>query len=258
MGRTLTYYILTSSSWIYDDSGTRITDTSGNQLTLAANEFPIKMTISGHIARAATIDGPGAIHLSNNSASISYTASPSFYIVSSSGGGTTMTHTNPAWKTFVGGNLKGQPLAINTVNGAYTHDNRWEVIIYTHYIIGAPGTITTPTSASDAFSLSWVASTPNDGTIANYEIQARDRVNSSASWGGWFTLNTSTTNSLSVSPNTSNDRAQRQYRVRAIGTNSAYNSDWNTSGAVTYLAGMPQTVIQYEVITAATGRTYEI
>jgi len=30
MGRTLTYYVLTSGNWIQSDSGTRITDTSGS------------------------------------------------------------------------------------------------------------------------------------------------------------------------------------------------------------------------------------
>ena len=136
---------------------------------MAVNEFPIKMTISGQISRVASVNGNGALYLCDNSASISYSASPAFYIICSADGVTTMTHTNPAWKTFVGGSLKGQPLALRA-DGNYHHSNRWEVKIYTHYCIGAPGAITVPTSASDIFTLSWGASTANDGTIAHYEI----------------------------------------------------------------------------------------
>lgn len=257
MGRTLTYYVLTSDSWIYGDSGTRITDTSGNQLILATNEFPIKMTISGKIARAASIDGPGTVYLCTNDGSNTYAASPSFYIVSSSGGGTTMTHASPAWQTFIGGSLKGQPLAVCASNGGYTHPNRWEVIIYTHYTISAPATVTAPSSATDVFNLTWDASTPNDGTISHYEIQARDRTSNGA-WSNWFTLNISTSTWMPVSPNSSAASAQRQYRVRAVGTDEAYSSDWVTSSAVTFLTGVPQTVIRYEIIKAATGKTYEI
>ena len=257
MGQTLTRYVLTDSNWI-GDSATRITDTSGNQLILAPNEFPIQMTISGQISRVASINANGTVQLSDTSGSIVYNASPSFFIKCSSDGGTTMTHTNPAWLTFIGGNLKGQGLAVKASNGGYHHPNRWEVKIYTRYTIGTPGTIITPANANDVFTLTWGASTPNDGTIAYYEVQAQDRTNSGAAWSNWFTLNTTNTTSLVVSPNTSINQAQRQYRVRAIGTDTAYNSDWNTSSIVVYLSGMPQTVIQYEIITAATGKTYEL
>lgn len=257
MGQTLTRYLLSSAGNLDTSPGQQITDSSGNQLVLAANEFPVKITASGTIGRIAAIQGPGIIKVCSNNTSNSYAISPSFTIKADSDNGTTITHTSPAWLTFSGGNLKGQPLALIATNGAYRH-SQWEIKIYTKYAISAPGTITAPTSASDIFILSWVASTANDGVIDHYEIQVRDRTNSNASWSNWFTLNISTTTEIVVSPNTSANQAQRQYRIRAIGTDTSYNSEWNTSNTVTYLSGLPQTVVQYEVITAATGKTYEI
>lgn len=257
MGQILTRYLLSSAGSLDTSPGQQITDSSGNQLVLAVNEFPVKITASGTIGRIAGIEGPGIIKVCSNNTSNSYAISPSFTIKADSDNGTTITHTSPAWLTFSGGNLKGQPLALIATNGAYRH-SQWEIKIYTKYAIGAPGTITAPTSASDIFTLSWTASASNDGTISYYEIQARDRASGSASWGSWFSLNSSTSTSLSVSPNTSANQAQRQYRIRAIGTDTSYNSEWNTSNTVTYLSGLPQTVVQYEVITAATGKTYEI
>lgn len=266
MGRTLTYYVLTSSAWIQSDSGTRITNTSGSQLILDANEFPTKMTISGQISRVPTVNGNGIVYICTDDGNNSYAASPSFYITCSADGTTTMTHTNPAWKTFSGTNLKGKGLAVKVSNGGYHHGNRWEVKIYTQYIIDAPTGVSVPTSTSGITAISFTYSNPQDGVIDCYEIQARDRMSASNSWGSWFTLTTfipptgtsSTGTALTVSPNTAANQAQRQYRIRAVGTDTAYNSDWTVSNTVTYLANGPVAVLRREIIKASTAKTYEI
>ena len=264
MGRTITGYAGPESktSWMNDGSAIKIMTSSGGstQVTLNSNEFPVKVTVSGWLGRVASLNGNDTIRIHNNADSSGYTVSPQFFVKCDSDGGTSMTHSSPAWVNFVGKNLKGVGLCIRNTNGASHYGvgknqgGVWTVKIYTHYTIEAPAQVTVPDTASGNVTLSWTASVAADGTISSYEIECRDRANSNESWGAWAGLTTSTGTSASVRPNSING-GQRQYRVRAIGTNTAYNSDWTesnicTSTATSVNVGDKITKVQFDALKA--------
>ena len=245
MGRMITGYAGPESktSWMNDGVPIPITTTSGGstQVILNSNEFPVKVTVQGWLGRVRTVNAGDTIYIHNNADSSGYTVSPNFFVKCDSDGGTSMTHSSPAWVDFVGTNLKGAGLCIRNTNSSSHYGagknqgGVWTINIYTHYAIEAPAQVTVPDTASGNVTLSWTASVAADGTVSSYEIQCRDRANSSESWGAWAGLTTSTGTSASVRPNTING-GQRQYRVRAIGTNAAYNSNWTESNICTSTA----------------------
>ena len=231
MGQTITRYLLTSQPNLNNENTVKITDTSGNVLTLGANEFPIKLTIAGSIERIASINANASLSVCKSDRTATHNIG-TFWLRCASDGGTSLKHTDTFWNTFTASNLRGQSLYLASGNVNGRHTNRWEIKIYTHYVIGAPASVSAPSTAGAMVTLTWAASTPNDGAISYYQIQCRDRDSSGASWGSWFDLTTSTTTSASVSINSRNN-GQRIYRVRAVGTNTAYNSDYTESGICT-------------------------
>ena len=264
MGRTITGYAGPESktSWMNSGTAIKIMTSSGGstQVTLNSNEFPVKVTVSGWLGRVASLNANDSIRIHNNADSSGYTVSPTFFVRCDSDGGTSITHSNPAWVDFVGKNLKGAGLCIRNTNGAShygvakNYGGVWTIKIYTHYAIEAPAQVTVPDTASGNVTLSWTASVAADGTISSYEIACRDRANSSESWSAWAVLTTSTGTSASVRPNTIGG-GQRQYRVRAIGTNAAYNSDWTESNICTSVApsvnvGDKITKLQFDALKA--------
>ena len=264
MGRTITGYAGPESktSWMNDGISIPITTTSGGstQIILNSNEFPVKVTVWGWLGRVTSVNAGDTICIHNNDNNIVYTVSPNFFVKCDSDGGTSMTHSSPAWIDFVGTNLKGAGLCIRNTNSSShygTGKNQggvWTINIYTHYAIEAPAQVTVPDTASGNVTLSWTASVAADGTVSSYEIQCRDRANSSEGWSAWAGLTTSTSTSASVRPNAVNG-GQRQYRVRAIGTNAAYNSNWTesnicTSTATSVNAGDKITKSQFDALKA--------
>ena len=231
MGRTITAYLLTSQPSFTNTNALAITDLNGNATTFAANEFPTKVTISGKIERSASINANASLSICKSDRTSLYNIR-SFWLKCASDGGTTLKHTDTGWNTFVGSDLKGLPLYIAGGNVNGRHTNRWEVLIYTHYSITAPATVTAPSTAGGLITLTWTAPTLNDGTLSYYQIQACDRNNSSDTWGGWYDLTTSNTTSVSASINSRNN-GQRKYRVAAIATDATYSSGYTESGICT-------------------------
>ena len=231
MGRTITQYLLTSESNFNNTNALKITDTSGNILTLASNEFPIKLTISGHVERIASANANATLYVCKSDRTSTYSLG-TFWLKCASDDGTTLKHTDTHWNTFTGSGLKGSSLYLGSSNVNGRHTNRWEIIIYTHHTISVVPSVTAPTTAGNIITLTWTVPNMNDGALDYYQIQGCDRDNASAELGTWFDLTTSTTTSAQVSINSRNN-GQRKYRVRAVGTNTVYNSDYRESGICT-------------------------
>lgn len=202
---------------------------------MAADEFPVKITITGHMERIASINANERIKVCDNSRGNSYWISPAFWLVCQADGGTNLTDSSPAWSSFTGTGLKNQYLALSIANTATCrHTNRWTVKITTHKGCTAPTTITVPSTAGGMFTLSWSGATKNDGTISGYEIAYQDQ-DASGNWGSWTTIGTVSTSATSgsaiVGPQPVDGR-RRRFRIRTVASNSAYTSSWSSASSV--------------------------
>lgn len=141
-----TMYVLASQPPFYQDSGVaKITNSSGTQFTLGANEFPTKITIRGYIERVASVNANLTLYVSNTSRGNSYAIGTN-WVQSESNGGTMLQHSS-SWSTFAGSALKGASLALHIGGQAMCRRDSaaaWEVKITTvvHPTVSA-GTVIT-------------------------------------------------------------------------------------------------------------------
>lgn len=253
MGRVITAYLLNSEPVFQSNDGgnppnaLKITDAAGTQTTLNTNEFPVRVTINGEMQRIASITYWDDLYIGDSARGNSYRIlhvwlrggnEGSSYISPTAvvGEGGQSDPLGFTYYDFVGGNLKGKTLYIFDTNAGGTawHHGRWQLNINTHYIINAPTNVVAPSTANGIITLTWTPGAVNDGVLSYYAVIYRDRANSSAAWSDWSwnDVRTSTTTSIQISPNNV-PNGQRQYAVRAIGTNDAYSSEWGFSGVCT-------------------------
>lgn len=195
MGRTITAYLLTSQPDFNSGSGAtanalKITDSSGNQITLASNEYPVRVTISGRIKRGASISYYDDLCLCKSDRSNAYTIAH-FWLLGGSAGESILTHNyiypednsndRYYYNTLQGTGLQGASLYICDTNAApraIHSSGNWTIKIYTEYTsasisfnINNPnwGSATlSSTAAISAGGTVTVTITPNSGFITEF------------------------------------------------------------------------------------------